>query len=86
MLRPEQFSIGNASPSHRGALEVNVDQIVFTGSSYELLGKTQKGRNVVAVIPATHQGMIAEIETTKHARLTYDPAAVHLIHQRGPQS
>jgi spermidine/putrescine transport system ATP-binding protein len=86
MLRPEQFSIGSTTPSHRGALSVNVDQIVFTGSNFELLGKTEKGRNVVAVIPAAHQGMIAEIEATKHARLTYDPAAVHLIHQRGPQA
>jgi spermidine/putrescine transport system ATP-binding protein len=80
LIRPEQFSIAsraNGQPS--ASIDISVEQIVFTGSNYEIIGRTAAGRKVVAVIAAVHQGEVGEIETTRKARLTYDPAAVHLM-------
>ncbi|MCX8572921.1 MULTISPECIES: ABC transporter ATP-binding protein [Hyphomicrobiales] len=78
LIRPEQFFIaeeGEACPY----LDVDVEQIVFVGSSFELFGRTAVGRKVVAEIPASRRRFIGEIEQARRARLSYDPAAVHLI-------
>jgi spermidine/putrescine transport system ATP-binding protein len=80
MLRPEQFSLsGTGGADNCAEIDVTVDQIVFIGSTYELLGKTAGGRQINALLSASHQTRIAEIEQSGKARLSYDPAAVHLI-------
>jgi spermidine/putrescine transport system ATP-binding protein len=84
MLRPEQLSLASEGGSSRAAtLDIEVEQIVFIGSTFEILGRTAAGRRVSAIILANHQHMIPEIERTKRARLAYDAAAVHLISQSG---
>jgi spermidine/putrescine transport system ATP-binding protein len=78
LIRPEQFFIapsGDTSPS----LDVDLEQIVFVGSTFELFGRTATGRRVIAEIPATRRNLVGEIEQSRRARLAYDPAAVHLI-------
>ncbi|WP_029040387.1 ABC transporter ATP-binding protein [Cucumibacter marinus] len=80
MLRPEQFSLsGTGGADNCAEIDVTVDQIVFIGSTYELLGKTAGGRQINALLSASHQTRIGEIEQSGKARLSYDPAAVHLI-------
>jgi spermidine/putrescine transport system ATP-binding protein len=80
LIRPEQFSIADKANARRSAqLDVEVEQVVFTGSNFEIHGRTSLGKKVVAVIAAAHQEEIGRIETSRKARLTYDPAAVHLI-------
>jgi spermidine/putrescine transport system ATP-binding protein len=78
LIRPEQFFIagsGDDAPS----LDVDLEQIVFVGSTFELFGRTATGRRVIAEIPATRRNLVGEIEQSRRARLAYDPAAVHLI-------
>ncbi len=78
LIRPEQFFIagsGDDVPS----LDVDLEQIVFVGSTFELFGRTATGRRVIAEIPATRRNLVGEIEQSRRARLAYDPAAVHLI-------
>jgi spermidine/putrescine transport system ATP-binding protein len=80
LIRPEQFSLSDGNGGRRsGAIEIGVDQVVFTGSSFEIHGRTPAGRKVVAELAAAHQEAIAEAETSRKACLTYSPAAVHLI-------
>ena len=86
MLRPEQLSTLSNGHAQHAAFDIRVDQIVFSGSSFELIGRTVSGQKVTARLSAAHQGTIPEIEATKQARLFYDPGNVHLIHQRGPAS
>jgi spermidine/putrescine transport system ATP-binding protein len=86
MLRPEQLSTLPNGHADHAAFDVRVDQIVFSGSSFELIGCTASGQKVTARVSAAHQGTIPEIEATRQARLYYDPGNVHLIHQRGPAS
>ncbi|WP_439625019.1 ABC transporter ATP-binding protein [Shinella sp.] len=78
LIRPEQFFLaeqGDSAPS----LDVDLEQIVFVGSTFELFGRTATGRRVIAEIPATRRNLVGEIEQSRRARLAYDPAAVHLI-------
>jgi spermidine/putrescine transport system ATP-binding protein len=78
LIRPEQFFLaqqGDAAP----ALDVDLEQIVFVGSTFELFGRTATGRRVIAEIPAARRSLVGEIEQSRRARLAYDPAAVHLI-------
>jgi len=78
LIRPEQFFIAqpdDAAPS----LDVDLEQIVFVGSTFDLFGRTAAGRRVIAEIPATRRNLVGEIEQSRRARLAYDPAAVHLI-------
>ncbi|WP_313527355.1 ABC transporter ATP-binding protein [Shinella sp.] len=78
LIRPEQFFIaqpGDSAPS----LDVDLEQIVFVGSTFELFGRTVTGRRVIAEIPAVRRSLVGEIEQSRRARLAYDPAAVHLI-------
>jgi spermidine/putrescine transport system ATP-binding protein len=84
LLRPEQLSLASAGgPTHAATLDIEVEQIVFIGSTFEILGRTAAGQRVSAIILANHQHMIPEIERTRRARLAYDVAAVHLISQPG---
>ncbi|MBN9055785.1 ABC transporter ATP-binding protein [Shinella sp. NM-101] len=78
LIRPEQFFLaapGDDAPS----LDVDLEQIVFVGSTFELFGRTATGRRVIAEVPAVRRNLIGEIEQSRRARLAYDPAAVHLI-------
>ena len=77
LIRPEQFFL--AGPPDAPSLEVDLEQIVFVGSTFELFGRTSTGRRVIAEIPAMRRNLIGEIEQSRRARLAYDPAAVHLI-------
>ncbi len=86
MLRPEQLSTAANGQGHHAELEIRVDHIVFSGSSFELSGSTATGQKVIARASAAQHGAIADIEATRRARLSYDPASVHLIHQRRPAS
>ncbi|MNT39813.1 hypothetical protein D3C72_1760910 [compost metagenome] len=78
LIRPEQFFLageGEPFPS----LDIDLEAIVFVGSTFELFGRTPAGKRIVAEIPAGRRSLIGEIERTRRARLAYDPAAVHLI-------
>ncbi|MBB5041312.1 ABC transporter ATP-binding protein [Shinella fusca] len=78
LIRPEQFFL--ADPGQAGPiLDVDLEQIVFVGSTFELFGRTATGRRVIAEIPAMRRGLVGEIEQSRRARLSYDPSAVHLI-------
>jgi spermidine/putrescine transport system ATP-binding protein len=81
LIRPEQFSL--AGPAELPALEIEVDQVVFSGSSFDVLGHTRTGRKLAAKVPASQQATIAVVERERRARLSYEAAAVHLIHQKG---
>jgi spermidine/putrescine transport system ATP-binding protein len=78
LIRPEQFFIAQPGDSSPG-LDVDLEQIVFVGSTFELFGRTATGRRVIAEIPATRRNIVGEIEQSRRARLAYDPSAVHLI-------
>ena len=78
LIRPEQFFIAGEGRDYP-FLDVEVEQIVFVGASFELFGHTAEGRKVVAEIPAGRRSFIGEVEQAKRARLSYDPSAVHLI-------
>ena len=78
LIRPEQFFLAQASDT-APSLDVDLEQIVFVGSTFELFGRTATGRRVVAEIPAVRRSLVGEIEQSRRARLAYDPAAVHLI-------
>jgi spermidine/putrescine transport system ATP-binding protein len=78
LIRPEQFFIAQADDS-TPSLDVDLEQIVFVGSTFELFGRTATGRRVIAEIPAMRSSLVGEIEQTRRARLAYDPAAVHLL-------
>lgn len=84
LIRPEQFSIARDTNGKRSAfIDVSVGQVVFTGSNFEIHGKTALGRKVVAVIAAVHQIEVGAMESSHKARLSYDPASVHLISPDG---
>lgn len=78
LIRPEQFFLAEAGNDAPG-LDIDLEQIVFVGSTFELFGRTATGRRVIAEIPAARRKLVGEVEQTRHARLAYDPAAVHLI-------
>ncbi len=77
LIRPEQFLLAD----HDGlpTLDIELEQIVFVGSSFELFGHTSQGRKVMAEIPASRRNLVGEIEQSRKVRLSYDPDAVHLI-------
>lgn len=80
LIRPEQFSLPNGDNGARlAAIDIEVDQTVFTGLNYQLHGRLAGGRKLVAIIAALHQREVADIERGQKARLMYDPATVHLI-------
>ncbi len=78
LIRPEQFFLAEAG-SDAPSLDIDLEQIVFVGSTFELFGRTATGRRVIAEIPAARRSLVGAVEQTRHARLAYDPAAVHLI-------
>ncbi|AWC23100.1 Spermidine/putrescine import ATP-binding protein PotA [Aminobacter sp. MSH1] len=78
LIRPEQFFLAEAGNGAPG-LDIDVEQIVFVGSTFDLFGRTATGRRVIAEIPAAQRNLVGEVEQTRHTRLAYDPAAVHLI-------
>ncbi|MGH6781963.1 MAG: ABC transporter ATP-binding protein, partial [Sphingomonadaceae bacterium] len=79
LIRPEQFFLEDGDERFP-TLDVDIEAIVFVGSTFELFGRTPAGRKIVAEIPAGRRSLIGDIERTRRARLAYDPAAVHLIH------
>lgn len=79
LIRPEQFFLADEAEPFP-CLHIDLEAIVFVGSTFELFGRTQAGRKIVAEIPAGRRSLIGDIERTRRARLAYDPAAVHLIH------
>ncbi|WP_411034889.1 ABC transporter ATP-binding protein [Shinella sp. BYT-45] len=78
LIRPEQFFLAGPGDDAPG-LDVELEQIVFVGSTFEIFGRTAAGRRVIAEIPAARRSLVGEIERSRRARLAYDPAAVHLI-------
>ncbi|QRY65013.1 ABC transporter ATP-binding protein (plasmid) [Ensifer sp. PDNC004] len=78
LIRPEQFFLAEDNAPFP-TIDVDLDQIVFVGSTFELFGRTAEGRKVVAEIPANRRNLVGTVEQTRKARLAYDPAAVHLI-------
>jgi spermidine/putrescine transport system ATP-binding protein len=78
LIRPEQFFLTETA-GDTPALDVDLEQIVFVGSTFELFGRTATGRRVIAEIPAARRGLVGAVEQSRRARLAYDPAAVHLI-------
>ena len=86
LIRPEQFSIAESNgTAGQGRLDIEVEQIVFIGSVFEILGHTRKGHKILASVAAAHQAQVAGIESARRATLSYDPGAVHIIpHQADP--
>ncbi|MBA8839050.1 ABC transporter ATP-binding protein [Ochrobactrum sp. RH2CCR150] len=78
LLRPENFSLVARNERH-GALDVTLDQIVFVGSSFELLGRLASGRKLMAQIPAVDRNSVNDLQPGQAARWYYDPATVHLL-------
>ncbi|MDH7786660.1 spermidine/putrescine transport system ATP-binding protein [Ochrobactrum sp. 19YEA23] len=78
LLRPENFSLVARNERH-GALDVTLDQIVFVGSSFELLGRLASGRRLMAQIPAVDRNTVNDLQPGQAARWYYDPATVHLL-------
>ncbi len=78
LLRPENFSLVARNERH-GALDVTLDQIVFVGSSFELLGRLASGRKLIAQIPAVDRNSVNDLQPGQAARWYYDPATVHLL-------
>lgn len=78
LLRPENFSLVARHERH-GALDVTLDQIVFVGSSFELLGRLASGRKLMAQIPAVDRNTVNDLQPGQAARWYYDPATVHLL-------
>jgi spermidine/putrescine transport system ATP-binding protein len=78
LLRPENFSLVARHERH-GALDVTLDQIVFVGSSFELLGRLPSGRKLMAQIPAVDRNSVNDLQPGQAARWYYDPATVHLL-------
>ncbi|KOF15303.1 spermidine/putrescine ABC transporter ATPase [Ensifer adhaerens] len=78
LIRPEQFFLEDGDERFP-TLDVDLEAIVFVGSTFELFGRTRAGRKIIAEIPAGRRNLIGDIERTRRARLAYDPAAVHLI-------
>jgi spermidine/putrescine transport system ATP-binding protein len=78
LLRPENFSLVARNERH-GALDVTLDQIVFVGSSFELLGRLASGRKLMAQIPAVDRNTVNDLQPGQAARWYYDPATVHLL-------
>jgi len=78
LIRPEQFLLADNDTSLPG-LDIELRQIVFVGSSFELFGHTVQGRPIVVEVPATRREAVGAIEQSRRARISYDPGAVHLI-------
>ena len=78
LIRPEQFFLAEENAPFP-TIDVDLDQIVFVGSTFELFGRTAEGRKVIAEVPANRRNLVGTVERTRKARLAYDPAAVHLI-------
>ena len=78
LIRPEQFSL-DAGSADAPSLDVTVEQVVFVGSSFELIGRSAGGRRLVAQIPASQSSAVGEIAPGQTARWYYDPAKVHII-------
>ncbi|KAB2694630.1 ABC transporter ATP-binding protein [Ochrobactrum sp. Kaboul] len=78
LLRPENFSLVARHERH-GAIDVTLDQIVFVGSSFELLGRLASGRKLMAQIPAVDRNSVNDLQPGQAARWYYDPATVHLL-------
>ncbi|OCC01667.1 polyamine ABC transporter ATP-binding protein [Labrys sp. WJW] len=78
LIRPEQFFLAEGDTNLPG-LDIELRQIVFVGSSFELFGQTGQGRPITVEVPATRREAIGAIEQSRRARISYDPGAVHLI-------
>ena len=79
LIRPEQFSLAAADPDRQASLDIEIDQVVFVGSVFELYCRSASGRKIIATVPASEAGAVNAASQKKKARLGYDPAAVHLI-------
>jgi spermidine/putrescine transport system ATP-binding protein len=81
LIRPEQFSL-TASSAAAPSLDVTVEQVVFVGAAFELIGRTAGGRRLMAQVPASERNVVGAITTGQPARWYYDPATVHIIPDR----
>ncbi|MGE0238737.1 MAG: ABC transporter ATP-binding protein [Parvibaculaceae bacterium] len=79
LIRPEQFSLTATGAAKQAGLDVEIDQVVFVGSVFELYCRSASGRKIIATVPASEGAAVSEASQRKKARLGYDPAAVHLI-------
>ena len=61
------------------AANIEIDQVVFVGSAFELYCRSASGRKIIATVPASETAAVNAASRKKKARLGYDPAAVHLI-------
>lgn len=77
LIRPEQFRLGATAQSP--SVEMDVEQIVFVGSTFELIGRTSSGQRLIATVPAGDRHLIGTVEQTRRAVLEYEAVAVHLI-------
>ncbi|WP_448952736.1 ABC transporter ATP-binding protein [Labrys neptuniae] len=78
LIRPEQFFLVDGDTA-LPALDIELRQIVFVGSCFELFGYTGGGRAITVEVPAARREAVGAIEQSRKARIAYDPACVHLI-------
>ena len=83
LIRPEQFTLASPNPAKQASLDVEIDQVVFVGSIFELYCHTASKKKIIATLPASEGAAVNEASRNKKARLGYDPAAVHLIEAKG---
>ena len=60
-------------------IAATVEQLAFTGLNFHLHARTPAGRAIMAVIPASQQSAIADLNPGSAVKLGYDPTAVHII-------
>ncbi|MBN9243995.1 MAG: ABC transporter ATP-binding protein [Mesorhizobium sp.] len=83
LIRPEQFALAGAGATGP-TIEIAIEQVVFTGLTFQIHGHTASGRKIVAIIAAIRRADVAQAEKDGKVRLGYDPAAVHLLPDDAP--
>ena len=78
MIRPENFSL-TSSPLLCASITVQREQVVFAGSSFDILAHLPSGQKVMATIPGSERARISTVEEASEIALYYDPAGVHLL-------
>jgi spermidine/putrescine transport system ATP-binding protein len=83
IIRPEQLTL---VPAHEGvradkaaAIDASIEQVIFVGAGFELYMQTESGRRLTVSAPASARDIIAAAQTSRRARLVYDPAHIHIM-------
>ncbi|MGS1097099.1 ABC transporter ATP-binding protein (plasmid) [Aquamicrobium terrae] len=85
VIRPEQFTL-TSKQDNQPDIDATVEQVIFVGSAFELYLHTGAGRRIAISVPASAREAVNRAEVERHARLTYDPAHIHImpVEEEGP--